>query len=93
MSIKFLVLGKGGYFGFWGGGGEVPILFIYGREDFSDYRLKIGSSKRGWSMCMAVCGRGSVAGSQVAKLQIKMQFGGVGVSGLCSRAGWQIESD
>ena len=27
MSIKFLVLGGGGYFGFWGGG--VPILFLW----------------------------------------------------------------
>ena len=32
MSIKFLVLG-GGYFGF-GGGGEVPILFLWARGFF-----------------------------------------------------------
>ena len=30
MSIKFLVLGGGWYFGFWGGGG-VPILFLWAR--------------------------------------------------------------
>ena len=48
MSIKFLVLGRGGILGFWGG--EVPILF-YGREDFSEttkvseyLRLGSGSS-------------------------------------------------
>ena len=37
MSIKFLVLGVygGGIWGFFLGGGEVPILF-YGREDFSE---------------------------------------------------------
>ena len=34
MSIKFLVLG-GGYFGFWGGGGgRVPILFLWARGFF-----------------------------------------------------------
>ena len=33
MPIKFLVLGGGGYFGFFGGVGGVPILF-YGRVDF-----------------------------------------------------------
>ena len=39
MSIKFLVLGGGGlYFGFWGGGGECRFYF-YGREDFSDKLL------------------------------------------------------
>ena len=32
---KFLVLGGGGIFGFWGGGGECRFYF-YGREDFSD---------------------------------------------------------
>ena len=35
FSIKFLVLGGGGYFGF-GGGGECRFYF-YGREDFSDH--------------------------------------------------------
>ena len=35
MSIKFLVLGEGGGLNFWLGGGEVPILFFYGRGDFS----------------------------------------------------------
>ena len=33
MSVKFLVLGGGGYFGFWGGG-EVPILFLWGARTF-----------------------------------------------------------
>ena len=33
MSIKFLLLGGGGYFGFWGGGG-VPILFLWARGFF-----------------------------------------------------------
>ena len=33
MSIKFLVVGRGGYFGF--GGGECRFYF-YGRADFSD---------------------------------------------------------
>ena len=33
MSIKFLVLGGGGYFGF-GGGGGVPILFLWARGFF-----------------------------------------------------------
>ena len=33
MSIKFLVLGGGGYFGF--GGGKCRFYF-YGRGDFSD---------------------------------------------------------
>ena len=36
MSIKFLVLGGGGYFGFWGGGG--CRFYFYGRGDFSDLR-------------------------------------------------------
>ena len=31
MSIKFLVLGGGGILGFGGGGGEVPILFLWAR--------------------------------------------------------------
>ena len=35
MSIKFLVLGGGGYFGFGGGGGECRFYF-HGRADFSD---------------------------------------------------------
>ena len=34
MSIKFLLLGGGGYFGFWGGG-ECRFYF-YGRGDFSE---------------------------------------------------------
>ena len=34
MSVKFLVLGGGGYFGFGGGGGEVPILFLWARGFF-----------------------------------------------------------
>ena len=33
MSIKLLVLGGGGYFGFWGGG-AVPILFLWARGFF-----------------------------------------------------------
>ena len=33
MSIKFLVLGGGGILGF-GGGGEVPILFLWARGFF-----------------------------------------------------------
>ena len=33
MPIKCLILG-GGYFGFWGGGGGVPILFIWARGFF-----------------------------------------------------------
>ena len=37
MSIKFLVLGRGGILGL-RGGGEVPILF-YGRGDFLIFRL------------------------------------------------------
>ena len=28
MSIKFLVLGGGGYFGFWGGGGSADFIFM-----------------------------------------------------------------
>ena len=36
MSIKFLVLGGGGYFGFFGGGGIADFIF-YGRADFSEY--------------------------------------------------------
>ena len=35
MSIKILVLGGGGVFEvFWGGGGEVPILFLWARGFF-----------------------------------------------------------
>ena len=34
VSIKFLVLAGGGYFGFWGGGGGVPILFLWARGFF-----------------------------------------------------------
>ena len=30
-------LGGGGYFGFFFGGGEVPIFSFYGRGDFSDF--------------------------------------------------------
>ena len=38
MSIKFLVLGEGGDFGFfWGGGGKCRFYF-YRREDFSERR-------------------------------------------------------
>ena len=37
MSIKFVGLGGGGYFGFFGGGGECRFYF-YGREDFSEQR-------------------------------------------------------
>ena len=33
MSIKLLLLGGGGYFGFWAGGGR---FYFYGREDFSE---------------------------------------------------------
>ena len=33
LSIKFLVLG-GGILGFWGGGGGVPILFLWARGFF-----------------------------------------------------------
>ena len=39
MSIKFLLLGGGGYFGFGGGGGECRFYF-YGRGDFSE-KIKI----------------------------------------------------
>ena len=28
MSIKFLILGGGGYFGFWGGGGGADFIFM-----------------------------------------------------------------
>ena len=35
MSIKFLLLGGGGVFWVFGGGGECRFYF-YGREDFSD---------------------------------------------------------
>ena len=38
MSRKFLVLWKGGYFGFGEGGGKCRFYF-YGREDFSDRRV------------------------------------------------------
>ena len=31
MSIKFLVLGGGGYFGFWGGGGSADFIFMGAR--------------------------------------------------------------
>ena len=31
MSIKFLVLGAGGYFGFWGGGGSADFIFMGAR--------------------------------------------------------------
>ena len=34
VSIKFCVLGGGGYFGFLGGGGGVPILFLWARGFF-----------------------------------------------------------
>ena len=37
MSIKFLVLGGGWYFGF-GGGGSAD-LYFYGRGDFSDSHI------------------------------------------------------
>ena len=36
MSIKFLVLVGGGYFGFFGGGGGKCRFYFYGREDFSE---------------------------------------------------------
>ena len=46
MSIKFLVLGGGGYFGFWGGG--KCRFYFYGREDFSDsYKLWIRQNLEG----------------------------------------------
>ena len=31
MSIKFLLLGGGGYFGFWGGGGSADFIFMGAR--------------------------------------------------------------
>ena len=31
VSIKFLVLGGGGYFGFWGGGGSADFIFMGAR--------------------------------------------------------------
>ena len=34
MSIRILVLGGGGYLGFLGGGGEVPILLFMGARIF-----------------------------------------------------------
>ena len=36
MSIKFLVLGGGGVFWVWGGGGKCRFYF-YGRGDFSEF--------------------------------------------------------
>ena len=35
MSIKFLVLGGGGYFGFFFFGGGECRFYFYGRKDFS----------------------------------------------------------
>ena len=39
MSIKFLVLVGGGYFGFWGRGGKCRFYF-YGHEGFSEHLLE-----------------------------------------------------
>ena len=44
----------GGYFGFWGGGGEVPILF-YGREDFSEQKLGHRSGSAMLAAMVAQC--------------------------------------
>ena len=44
MSIKFLVSGGGGYFGFWGGG-ECRFYF-YGRADFSEFDFCCSSKLR-----------------------------------------------
>ena len=41
MSIKFLVLGGGGYFGL--GGGECR-FYLYGRADFSEYPVFANTS-------------------------------------------------
>ena len=37
MSIKFRVLGVGGVFWVWGGGGGKCRFYFYGREDFSEF--------------------------------------------------------
>ena len=37
MSITFLVLGEGGVFWVWGGGGGKCRFYFYGRSDFSDH--------------------------------------------------------
>ena len=55
MSIKFLVLGGGGYFGF-GGGGSADFIFmgagiflkIYGHEAFSDNCFIRNNRKEGY---------------------------------------------
>ena len=45
MSIKFLVLGGGVFWGL-GGGGKCR-FFVYGREDFSESRVKSSSQALG----------------------------------------------
>ena len=37
MPTKFLVLGGGGIWGFFLGGGGESRFYFYGREDFSDF--------------------------------------------------------
>ena len=48
MSIKFLVSGREGYFGFWGGGGKCRFYF-YGRGDFSETQKARASQVRIWA--------------------------------------------
>ena len=45
MSIKFLVLGGGGYFGFWGGGGGSADFIFMGARIF--LRVANASCKKG----------------------------------------------
>ena len=46
MSIKYLVLGGGGYFGF--GGGGVPILILWARAEWPTSRHRIASVFASW---------------------------------------------
>ena len=42
MSIKFLVLRGGGYFGFWGAGGSADFIFMGGRIFLNSGRINRG---------------------------------------------------
>ena len=44
MSLKFLVLGRGGVVGILEGGGQKCQFYFYGRGDFSDFFLWLETS-------------------------------------------------